>query len=205
MRRDVTRWVNVLLRKLGTEWTRVTGGHGGRPASATLSEEPTSSHKRRVRALLDAWNRHISDRYLDRDDVKRFDQRTAPPLEQAITRAYESIRRNSPQGAVRFIKNELSRSPRLRDRVRLAEPDEDGECPNYVDYNFVFTQLLEWEDSHCYGLVRDIEQAELDPRWGPPPVFLAAKKWIIYQIENVNGVYRRWGLRFDAKGRLRSA
>lgn len=200
LRMDIQRYVNALLAKLPTEWNQVLAIEGRVPGTEPThgrrtSQTVTPMDKTRVRALLDAWNRNggISDRYLDYQAVKSFDRAYPPELgvEAAVNQALATIRKDSPEGAVKFMSNEFMRDSYIT-RVRMTDHD---------NYNGVYSALLDWDDFHCFGLRMYIDTSEtvMSGAGGGNTaigiVYLAARRWIAYQEQHRIGVYGRWVVR----------
>jgi hypothetical protein len=132
-RNDLHRFVNLLLRASPSQYTEnlELGYLGRRPGSR--SRIPQELDKVRVRALLDAWNRHISDRYLDFPRVQTLDRAFDPRLGRgvAVRQAQHLIDQNASHGAVKFIYNELSRD---RDVTEARMSDRGS-------YNWMYSAL----------------------------------------------------------------
>ena len=183
-----------LLGKVDREWTRVVAVAGARnPPGDVLrcrigdgtfrcDYAPVHLDKARIRALLRAWGRQISDRYLDLQLVQRLHNRR----HQSVDSAFDILRRNAPAGAVQFIMNEVERnnSPHF-----FGTGLWDG-----WGYNEYFSALLHWDDRHAYGLVNELRREE--GRFGaggtPAHIWAAAPRWL---AGNQNrGIYRSTGV-----------
>lgn len=147
-RNDPHAFVNALLRGVPKAYTEnvAMGYSGRRPGSGQVA--PQELDRVRVRALLDAWNRHISDRYYDYHQIQNLDRAfdQSRGFDTEVRRARAIIQPNAPIGAVKFIYNELGNDPAIRE-ARLSERGS---------YNRVYSAILQWCDAHCYGLVNYI-------------------------------------------------
>jgi|GEM_PF-2708957 len=83
--------------------------------------------KVRIKTLLKAWSRSISDRYLDLNLISRLDFRS----HCSESDAYNLLRQNAPVGAVMFIMNEVGHS-----RHWLVENQRNGV---YAHYNLTLS------------------------------------------------------------------
>ena len=150
---------------------------------------PNSLDRRRVKALLRAWRRAISDRYLDRESVLTCEG----PAYPTVQLAFDKIRSNWPSGAVRFIMNELEYE-RTGDGMTFF----GSSMSNVYDYDSYFTVLLGWDDVHCYGLLRalQLQSATHSGAGGSSvhPVWQAARNWL--DQNRYSGVYGEYNLTF---------
>ncbi|MEW8692862.1 MAG: hypothetical protein AB2535_17620 [Candidatus Thiodiazotropha endolucinida] len=186
-----------LLSKVDTNWTRVVPvGHASSPPGDVLrcvingsriqcNYTPTFLDKRRIRALLKAWGRTISDRYLDLNRINNLDSRRHDS-EQA---AFDLLRQNAPRGAVMFIMNSISQS---RQPYFIGQNLWEG-----WGYNEYFSALLNWDDRHCYGLINTLrrEQGRYGAGGTPGHLWAATRRWLASNQDK--GIYREVGLRVD--------
>jgi len=193
-RTDRANFTQRLLGKIDRSWTRVTAvGQGSHVpgdvqrcridmsrGSYSCDYAPVDLDKRRVRAVLKAWRRSISDRYLELQLVKRFEHRR----HESVQAAFDLIRQNAPSGAVMFLMNEIehNRMPYLFG-------------PNLWDgwgYNEYFSALLHWDDRHCYGLINELrrEQGRYGAGGTPGHLWAGVRNWIA--ANQSNGVYREF-------------
>ena len=196
-RNNRAEFVRRLLSVLDTSWTRVSApGHSSQVPGDIVrcraewggmrcDYRPVHIDKARVRAVLRAAARMISDRYLDLNLINRLDHRPW----NSVDEAYRILRRNAPEGAVCFIYNTLAdeRMPYL-----LGDRVWDG-----WGYNEYFSQILHWDDRHAYGLVNTLRREE--GRFGaggtPTHFWAATRRWVVQNHEN--GIYGATGLRVD--------
>lgn len=200
-RTNRVEFTSRLLRNLDS-WTEVTNLPISRERPGFVQRCQISGHsfecnytpawmdKRRIRALLKAWSRQISDRYLDLNLVSRGETRSNSTTQIA----FDNIRRNkSAGGAVSFIMNELEWERTNNSPTFFGQNMYD----NY-GYNTYFTYLLRWGDLHCYGLIRELQMQEARHSIGGGsslhPVWRAAKDWL-YRNRN-NGVYAYYNLQY---------
>jgi hypothetical protein len=193
-RNNIPIFVNRLLEALPRAYTEnmELGYSGRRPGSG--QSMPRELDKVRVRALLDAWNRHISDRYLDLPMIVRLEVQIQYDLtrgrDHALRKARTRIEQNAPQGAVKFIYNELRND---RDVTEARTSDRGS-------YNWMYSALLHWCDDHCYGLISRIylyRQMAGGAGGGDsalPIIYQAAWQWIYDLYRARRGVYSRYFL-----------
>lgn len=191
LRGNPVRFANALVGALSREWTENiavgTAYRAERPGSG--AERPQELDKARVRALLDAWSRNISDRYLEYDIVRQRD-RGFPrrrSVEELVNEEYERLRHNYPRGAVKFLYNELSRDPEIT-RVRMHPA---------ANFNWMYSTLLHWCDQHCYRLVTYLQRyATMGGVGGGGSslgiVYQAARRYIHNSYTQGNNVYARY-------------
>lgn len=146
---------------------------------------PVIMDKKRVKTLLRAWSRQISDRYLDLQYLNRLANRR----HESERSAFDLIRQNAPAGAVAFVMNQIegSRQPHFFGR----------ELWSGWGYNEFFSALLHWDDRHCYGVVNYLrrEQGRYGAGGTPGNFWAAVRTWL---AENQNnGVYQEFGLRMQ--------
>lgn len=196
-RNDRAQFTSRLWHKVDTDWREVAeivpadGMPGGmqrceiRNSTVVCDRHPNYLDRSRLKAVLKAWRRSISDRYLDLERVIQMDQRGYPSRAEA----FEEIRQNAPTGAVKFVMNELQEShspafigPRLWDGW---------------GYDTYFTYLLFWDDKHCYGLINYLRREQGRYAVGGTPGHLwAAVRWWIYRNQHT-GIYRETGVNVD--------
>lgn len=195
LRTNRAAFAAALLTKVDANWSQVTAAGGGseRPGDVQRCRiegsgfrcdyAPVFMDKKRVKAVLQAFARQISDRYLDLQSVNVLDHRSHES-EQA---AFDALRQNAPRGAVRFIFNELAAS---------RSPYFFG--PNLWQgwgYNEYFSALLHWDDRHVFGLINALrrEQGRYGAGGTPGHLWAATRRWI---VENQrNGVYQATNVR----------
>ena len=197
----------ILLRKVDQEFTQIADVPGfdrqtlgGRRCHLRLNQGPmwqqllgmgssqmvcdysaTLTDKNVVKALLRGMLRDLSDRYLDFAAVRQFAHRR---FAQGAQEAFQTIRQNAPQGAVKFLYNELRREPALFGNMVPAD----------MTYNRWYTSLLDWDDHHCFGLVAELSRLNnvLSNGGGgaTAPAYQAAQLWIFSnQTENRRSIY----------------
>lgn len=183
-----------LESKVDSEWTQVVrvGNNPDVPGDVRRCEieegsircdyAPVFMDKKRIKGLLKAWGRRISDRYLDLNLINRLDLRR----HASESAAYDLLRQNAPMGAVMFVMNEIENS---RQPYFYGSNLWDG-----WGYNQYFSALLRWDDRHCYGLINALRQEQ--GRYGvggtPAHLWAATRHWL---AENQrNGIYQQYNL-----------
>ncbi len=171
-RNDRQLFPTLLLRKVDAEFTSIeaaggtarqsVGGqrcdwrfnqgkgwwYGAGRAIHVCDYQATLTDKKVVKVLLRAWLRQISDRYLDRQALRVFERRPFTSHEAA----YDAIRQNAPGGAVKLLYNELAAA--TNGPLALFGPN----LPAHLTYNQYFSQMLAWDDAHCFGLVAELNR-----------------------------------------------
>ncbi len=186
-RHDHNRYMNALLLGLNTEYTEnlELGYSGSRPGSG---RHPGELDRIRVRAAIDACNRHISDRFWDFPSVRRLDRGfdRGLGLENNLRIARTLIENHAPRGAVKFIYNELWNDEGFS-RARLSDQG---------NYNWAYSEILRWCGQHCYALPNYITRfanvAALGGGSSMPIIYQAASRLIREAYEARRGVYARY-------------
>lgn len=209
VRNNLRAYIDVMLRHV-QDWSAIQGSGelGNLPPSALSSRTPTRFQKRRVRALLDAWNGYIDDGYLDWEMIGRFNNRfssvesvqqvngSTPLLgtsyverirRQRVELAYQVMRQDRPAGAIQSLGTVLS-SNQLLNHVRGNVTD---------DYNPFFSALLAWDDNRCYRVYAYLSRfGSLTGEMGGGSTTSvgeqAARRWISSRQRLGIGVYGRW-------------
>lgn len=152
LRRQPAAFAAALLPHVNRSWSRIeavgTAYHAERPGSGM--DRPQPLDRIRVQAVLEAWTRRISDRYLDYPTVRRqagsFPRNR--PADAILRDEYNRLRQNYPAGAVKFMYNELTRDEQVTYARLHAQMDADT----------MYSTLLAWCDRHCYGLIAYLER-----------------------------------------------
>lgn len=194
LRNQRAAFTRSLLTKVDRNWTRVTNvGYASSPPGdvqrCTINNStfrcdytPVFLDKRRIKAVLRAWGRSISDRYLDLNRLNNLDHRR----HSSEPAAFALLRQNAPAGAVMFVMNEIehSREPHFFGR-NLWEG---------WGYNEYFSAMLHWDDRHCYGVINALrrEQGRYGAGGTPGYLWAAARRWLA--ANQHNGIYREVGV-----------
>lgn len=182
-RNDVRAYVNRLLEGLRRNYTQNVDLNGT-PLRGDRSN-PTEMHRVRVRALLDAWNQHISDRYVDYQMTRWSDRGFPGPRNTALIGA----RKELEIVAIRSLSSTLTNDPIIT-YWRMRSDN---------DYNKMYSILLNWCDVHCYGLPRYIyqyvDQRAIGGASTMPVIYQAAHQVIMEMYNRNEGVYSRYWLR----------
>jgi len=150
------------------------------------------NHRRRVEALLRAWRREITDRYLDLALLGNI--RMRGPY-RSLHQVFDLIRQNSPPGAVWFIRNAIEESRTWPFFGRNLTVFVDT-ARQHFDYNDYFGQLLQWDNDHCHGLLPKLSD-ELSGARPQDYVWQAAGRWIA-QNQRI-GVYRYYHIEWASR------
>lgn len=213
-RTNRTEFISRLQRHLELGWTEVVSlaslpvrpgfmlrcRASTQTGTVTCNFSPTDRDKMRINALLSAWARRISDRYLDLEQVRAKEspryagESRGLGVPRTSEDASNAIRLNRSQGgAVSFVLNQLERERSGSYPTFFG----NGLFENY-SLNVYFTTLLRWDDTHCYGLIRELQlqQARYSGAGGSSihPVWQAARDWI--RSNRNRGVYQRYNVRF---------
>ena len=200
LRDDTNAFVNALLRGL-TEYTEnlEVGNSGRRPGSGRT---PTDMDKRRVRALLDAWNQNISDDYLDYGVVRSLDRGfdIRRPQETVIQQANRLRQSGGLLNALREATARI-RSRALKSvSTELPADQIVGLVRNNPasDYNHMYSAILSWCDERCYGLPNYITNY-INRTSGAgggdsalPIIYQASWRYIVNSFNARAGVYGRY-------------
>lgn len=189
-RNDRQRFVRILLQKLPREFTRLSESRErvslesrwdsfddyllGPDRVVVRSRAVRAFDRDRVRGVLRAWDRQISDRYLDYRVVRQFATARHQPefadlrermndtddtfersaiMREGHARAYRLLRGNFPGGAVCFIRNEVERSNLFGSRLGSQVRD-----PEQISYNMYYNWILDWDGAHSFGLVNYLQR-----------------------------------------------
>lgn len=171
-----------LLNKL-IEWQHVVS-IGWAPGASRAVQ---FMEKTRCEALLKAWRGDFTDRYLEREQVTNFADRSYIGVGNAEQVIFEQIRQNAPQGAVKFIADELEH---CRDYPVFGSSLREG-----YNYDSFFSTLLHWDEIHCYGLISEINAKLANA--APHPVYIAASNWIGYQAQHRVGIYAQYNIQWE--------
>lgn len=198
-RTNRSAFVQGLLKRVDSEWKKVTAvGHsyvlpGGMARKTTA---PVYLDKQRVKALLKAWLRQLppaQDRYLDLATVRRFEWRQFADTDDALS----VMRKNaSAGGAVRFIRDDLESSGTgQRGSTVFFGP----KLFKNWSYDTYFSYLLSWDDTYCFGLIRELQMKEIRTSLGGGgavhPAWRAARQWVIANKQN--GVYKFYNIQIS--------
>ena len=200
-RTNLERFCNALLHGIDRSWTQVTVSARTRQRPGAIQRceieggtvqcnyRPVFRDKMRVRALIKAWKRTLSDRYLDLQLAQRLQSRQFSDT-QAV---YDQLRQNASHGGcVKFIRNELTAS---------RDPQFFGErmFANY-SWNTYYTSLLHWDDRHCYGLLQDLERqtgVSAGAGGSQGSWFQACRDWIRnYMSHEQRAIYNQYNIQW---------
>ena len=195
-RNNRMKFVSGLIQGVDTKWKKVTTVGQSYILPGFIHRKnivPVYFDRQRIKALLNAWLRRISDRYLDLSAVEKFafrrftDQNTL----------FNTMKRNATQGgAVKFIRDEIELSGKgQRGSIVFFGPDlfENWSYDSYYSY------LLDWGDKHCFGLIRKLQMQTFKEVAGggssTQDVWRAARNWVI--ANKNNGVYKLYNIKLD--------
>lgn len=202
-RHDANAFVNALLQGLPEYDENVeVGNPGRRPGSGNL--RPSDMDRRRVRALLDSWNRNISHTYLDYSIVRSLDRASdiRRPNETVIQQAERLRASGGLQRALKVADTRLrSRALRSVSTELPADQVVDSVRNNpTTDYKHMYSAILGWCDDHCYGLPNHISNYinRTNGAGGGesalPVIYQASWRYIVQEFNARAGVYGRYFL-----------
>lgn len=202
-RENENAFVNSLLIGLAQYTENIEVGNSGRrPGSGRT---PSDMDKRRVRALLDAWNKNISDVYLDYSSVRSLDGAfdVRRPHETIIQQADRLRASGGLQRAIRVATTRLRARALKSVSIELpADRIVDSVRNNPTsDYNYMYSAILSWCDDHCYGLPNYITNYinRTNGAGGGdsalPIIYQASWRYIVDSFNAHDGVYGRYFMR----------
>lgn len=198
-------YVDALLRCLSQgAWSEVIAvGSAARAtqpgASPYRKNTPSVLERRRVRAMLDAWNGHLDDSYLDQQRLQSVDRSYRAPgrppgvfddrgRRAAIQRALNQISRPAAYGgAVMAMSTELE----------TYQPLQNDRSNQHTSFDQIYSQLLRWDEQNCYGVYQHLRRFGLltSVAGGGSTqsyVYSAASEYIDIRMRQDQGVYGRW-------------